>query len=183
MNAKNKIRCIVNVQKINNNNNDIIIIIISQVRRGEQSGVGWRHWLIPPFRVPSPGPTWCGHGWESCCPSSAAPHPTSAGGQLPAPTCRPQRRPSGTGIWRRSQCRRDHKARSGNCYGGHLLDKGMCFHLLQSCASRIPVPRDALKFPEGPMLDLHTWVCCVGFLLWLPALWPACAPPCWPPEG
>lgn len=37
MNAKNKIRCIVNIQKINNNNNDINNK--KNLRKGEQSGI------------------------------------------------------------------------------------------------------------------------------------------------
>lgn len=80
-------------------------------------------------------------------------------------------RPSGTGIWHCTQLRKDQKVSSEN--HSSVLDKRMCFHLLSSCSSGIPVLHHGLKFPEGLVFDLHTWVCAVGFLLLLGALWPA----------
>lgn len=165
--------------KINNDNDDI-----NNNGTSKKGEAGVRGGLLA-LGHPSPQLSLQGRdGGQDCrCLSLAATHPTSAGCQLPVPTCRSHKRPSGTGIWHDSRHRKDQKARSGNCYSGHLLDKGMCFRLLQSYSSRIPVPYHALKFPEGLVLDLHTWVCWAGFLLLLPALRPACPPPCWPLEG
>ena len=69
----------------------------------------------PPHPCSRPS-LWCRHrrvGRAAAWPQGRT--PTSAGCQWPAPTCRPQKRPSGTDIGHHSQHREDQRARSGNC--------------------------------------------------------------------
>lgn len=134
----------------------MLIIIVQTRRERQESGFG-----LAALKHPSPLLSL----QENLCLSSAVAHPTSAGCQLPVPTCRPQKRPSGTGIWHHSQHRKDQKARSGNCCSGHLLDKSMCFHLLESWLQN-PSPLLRSEISWGPC----AWPPHLGLLSWLPAV-------------
>lgn len=94
---QNTLHCEVDIQKMNNYNNDINNNNTSSKKRVRNRQLCWKISLQ------------CKQTGE-LLPLLSCTHPISDGRQLPTPTCRPQKRPSGTGIWHHSRHRKDQKA-------------------------------------------------------------------------